>query len=79
MDDGAIAGAVAASLGLAPDDIEFALLEAVTWPDGCLGLAETGHVCSQALVDGWRAVVRLPDGTERRFRGGNGRVVAEPR
>lgn len=79
LDNGPIAWAVAASLGLAPDDIEFALLEAVTWPDGCLGLAETGHVCSQALVDGWRAVVRLPDGTERRFRGGNGRVVAEPR
>lgn len=79
LDNAAIAGDVAASLGLAPDDIELVLVEAATWPDGCLGLAETGQVCSQALVEGWRAVVRLPDGTERRFRGGNGRVIAEPR
>ncbi|MBE0608801.1 MAG: hypothetical protein IH609_05440 [Dehalococcoidia bacterium] len=79
LDDEAIAGDVAASMGLTPDDIEIVLVEAVTWPDGCLGLAETGQVCSQALVDGWLAVVRMPDGTERRFRGGNGRVVAEPR
>jgi hypothetical protein len=79
LDGKAITGAVAASMGLAPDDLELVLLEAVTWPDGCLGLAETGQVCSQALVEGWRAVVRLPDGAERRFRGGNGRVIAEPR
>jgi hypothetical protein len=79
LDSAAIAEEVAARVGLAPDDIEFLLVEAVTWPDGCLGLAETGQVCSQALVAGWRAVVRLPDGTEQRFRGGNGRVVAEPR
>lgn len=79
LDDEAIAADVAASMGVAPDDLELVLLESVTWPDGCLGLAETGQVCSQALVPGWRAVVRLPDGTERRFRGGNGRVIAEHR
>lgn len=28
-----------------------------TWPDGCLGLAEPGVACTQALVPGWRVVV----------------------
>lgn len=79
LDEIAIVAAIAATTGLTPKDIEIVRTEAVTWPDGCLGLAETGQVCSQALVEGWRAVVRLPDGTERRFRGGNARVIAEPR
>ena len=24
------------------------------WPDGCLGLAETGEMCTQTVVSGWR-------------------------
>ncbi|MBD3560906.1 S-layer homology domain-containing protein [Planktothrix sp. FACHB-1355] len=28
-----------------------------TWPDGCLGIASPGIVCSKALVPGWRVVV----------------------
>ncbi|MFB2969736.1 S-layer homology domain-containing protein [Aerosakkonema sp. BLCC-F183] len=28
-----------------------------TWPDGCLGIASAGIVCSKALVPGWRVVV----------------------
>lgn len=71
--------AIANSAGLAPDDFELLALDAATWPDGCLGLAEPGQVCSQARVAGWRAVVKMPDGTERGFRGGAGRVVAERR
>jgi hypothetical protein len=26
----------------------------MNWPDGCLGLARPGQVCSQALVPGWK-------------------------
>jgi hypothetical protein len=77
LDADAIAAGVAASLGLSPAEIDLVLVQAATWPDGCLGLAEAGQVCSQALVEGWLAVVQLPDGTELRFRGGNGRVMAE--
>lgn len=28
-----------------------------TWPDGCLGLADPGQMCTQALVEGWRVVL----------------------
>lgn len=28
-----------------------------TWTDGCLGLAQGGEICTQALVEGWRVVV----------------------
>jgi hypothetical protein len=27
------------------------------WPDGCLGLAERGILCTQAIVPGWRVLV----------------------
>ncbi|GMV84759.1 MAG: hypothetical protein AMXMBFR80_06170 [Dehalococcoidia bacterium] len=78
-DEAGILAAIALSAGMAPGDIELLVLDAATWPDGCLGLAEPGQVCSQALVAGWRAVVKMPDGSERRFRVGAGRVVAENR
>ena len=29
------------------------------WPNGCLGLAQAGELCTQALVEGWR--VKLTD------------------
>lgn len=31
--------------------------EARTWNDGCLGLAEPGVLCTQALVPGWQVQV----------------------
>ena len=38
---------------------EFQILrvESRTWPDGCLGLADPGQLCTQALVPGWEVVV----------------------
>ncbi len=79
LDEAGVLAEIAIAASVAPGEIELLSLEAVTWPDGCLGLAEPGQVCSQALVTGWRAVVRMPDGTERRFRGGAGRLMAESR
>jgi hypothetical protein len=29
-------------------------IKPMSWPDGCLGLARPGQVCSQALVPGWQ-------------------------
>jgi hypothetical protein len=78
-DEAAILAEIGGVARIAPGDLELLSLVAVTWPDGCLGLAEPGQVCSQALVAGWLATVRMPDGTVREFRGGAGRVVAERR
>jgi len=52
-------------------------LETAVWPDGCLGLSTPGTVCTQALVNGWLAVLRAPDGTEYRYRGAGDRFIAE--
>jgi len=30
-----------------------------TWPDGCLGLGGPEVICTQALVDGYRAVFEV--------------------
>jgi hypothetical protein len=34
-----------------------ASFSAESWPDGCLGLARPGQVCTQAIVPGWRVVM----------------------
>lgn len=31
--------------------------EAKFWPDGCLGLAQTDELCTQAIVPGWQVVL----------------------
>jgi len=77
VDAQAAAAAIGALLGLPASSVRVIHLEPRTWPDGCLGLAEPGQVCTQALIDGWLAIARLPDGAEVRFRGGAGRVIAE--
>jgi hypothetical protein len=38
--------------------------ESVTWSDGALGCPRPGAVYTQALVPGWRIVVRLGDGRQ---------------
>jgi hypothetical protein len=77
LDESSVASAISAATGVPASGIQVVRLERVTWPDGCLGLASQGQVCSQALVDGWLAIVLMPDGAERRYRGGAGRVLAE--
>ena len=34
-----------------------------TWPDGCLGLASPGEICTQVLVQGWQIVLVSGDRT----------------
>ncbi|HEY9837767.1 MAG TPA: hypothetical protein V6D27_12835, partial [Vampirovibrionales bacterium] len=37
----------------------FRIVKAVrqTWPDGCLGVPQSGFMCTQALVEGWEVTV----------------------
>jgi hypothetical protein len=58
-------------------DVSLVSLERVSWPDGCLGLHSPGRVCSQALVEGWLAILTGPDGREYRYRGTDHYFVAE--
>jgi len=39
------------------DQIKVVSMEAVTWPDGCLGVVLPGVMCTQSLVEGYRIVL----------------------
>lgn len=49
--------------GIPAKKLRVATATSKTWSDGCLGLAKSGELCTQALVDGWRVV--LTNGTKR--------------
>ena len=46
---------------LQAEDVELVRSEAVTWSDGCLGAAEPGEQCTQALVPGWALWLAVGD------------------
>ncbi|MBF2064976.1 MAG: hypothetical protein IGS39_11220 [Calothrix sp. C42_A2020_038] len=48
--------------GKSSDELKITFVEARTWSDGCLGLAEPGVLCTQALVPGWQ--VQVSDNSE---------------
>ncbi|BDA74897.1 hypothetical protein CAL7716_090630 [Calothrix sp. PCC 7716] len=43
--------------GKSTSELKITTSEARTWNDGCLGLAEPGVLCTQALVPGWQVQV----------------------
>ena len=49
---------LAAHTGVDPADIDVVAHEQVTWPDGSLGCPKPGYSYTQALVDGYRIVLR---------------------
>ena len=53
----AAVAALSESLNLPADEITFVSTEAVDWPDGCLGVAEEGLVCTQAITPGFRVIL----------------------
>jgi hypothetical protein len=46
-----------ARLNLPTSGLQIVQVEPQTWSDGCLGLANPGQLCPQALVPGWRITV----------------------
>lgn len=69
---------LAGRLGVAPAAVALVSLTPMTWPDGCLGLPAPGRACTQALVPGWLAILRGPDGREYRYRGAGASFAPEP-
>ena len=62
-------------LGVPATDLSVAEAEALVWPSGCLGVAEPGVFCTQALVPGFRIVLRDAfDGLHRIHAGTQGAV-----
>jgi hypothetical protein len=52
---------LAGELPATVDEFQVVTFESVQWPDGCLGLAEPGEMCTQAIVPGWRVVLQVRD------------------
>ena len=52
--------------GLPADKMTLVSTEAVTWPDGCLGVQRMGMMCTQALVEGFKIVLEA-EGKEYEF------------
>jgi hypothetical protein len=51
--------ALAEALGVDVGEVSFVSTEAVDWPDGCLGAARPGMMCTQAIVPGWRIAMEV--------------------
>ena len=75
MPDGPLAAAVAdlsSDTGVDPDDIQVVVNQEVTWRDGSLGCPKPGMFYTQALVDGYRIVLRA-GGEEVAYHGSAGK------
>lgn len=62
---------LAATLGVAADDVEVVATEEVTWRDGSRGCAKPGEMYTQALVDGLRITLRAGGQTYEYHSGGS--------
>ena len=58
--------ALSKELNLPPGQISLVSTEAVEWPDGCLGVQKIGVMCTQAIVPGYKIVLKA-DGQEYEF------------
>lgn len=54
------------TLSVDVDQIKLVSAEAVTWPDGCMGIVKMGMMCTQAQVPGFRIILEA-DGKQYEF------------
>jgi hypothetical protein len=59
--------ALATQLNVEAQSVTVISVEAVEWPDGCLGLAMPDQMCTQAIVPGYRVILEA-DGTQYEVR-----------
>jgi hypothetical protein len=48
---------VSQKTGIDSSKLRIVKVEKETWKDGCLGLGESGSMCTQSMVPGWRVIV----------------------
>lgn len=58
--------ALSEQLNLSVDKITLISTEAITWPDGCLGIVRMGVICTQAEVPGFKIILEA-DGQKYEF------------
>jgi hypothetical protein len=67
---------LAAALGISADQITVVSIEAVDWPDGCLGVRRMGVLCMQVIVPGFRIVLEAKGKQYEYHTSADGSVVA---
>ncbi len=55
----ALRGQVAAQLQISPDAVEVVAVEAVEWPDACLGAAGPDEMCAQVITPGYKITLAV--------------------
>jgi len=63
----AVRAFVAESSNLSEDQVFVSNFAEMEWPDGCLGLATEGEMCTQAIVPGFMVSIQI-DGQEYNYR-----------
>jgi hypothetical protein len=67
--------ALSEKLNLTADEITIVSTEAVTWPDGCLGVVRIGIMCTQAEVPGFKIILEADETTYQYHTNQDGSVV----
>ncbi|HXQ33912.1 MAG TPA: hypothetical protein VN843_07870, partial [Anaerolineales bacterium] len=67
--------ALSEKLNLTADKITVVSTEAVTWPDGCLGIVRMGVMCTQAEVPGFKIILEAEGNTYEVHTNQDGSVV----
>lgn len=68
--------ALAAALGIKIEDIALVSVEAVDWPDHCLGIVHMGMMCAQGVVPGFRVLLSANGKTYEYHTNADGTVVS---
>ena len=50
-------------IGISTGDIHVVSVEAVQWPDSCLGLAQSREVCAEVIVPGYQIILQVGNNT----------------
>lgn len=73
---GAAIEALAQRMAVSATRIAVVRVEAVDWPDACLGVALPGIACAQVVTPGYRVVLRYDTGSMHEMRTGRGGALA---
>jgi hypothetical protein len=70
-------GTLAAQLDVPVDQVTIAQIDEEDWPDGCLGLATDDEMCTEAIVPGFRVILRAGEAVHEFRTNRDGSVVRE--
>ena len=71
------ADALAARLDIPVEQVTIAQIDEEDWPDGCLGLATDDEMCTEAIVPGFRVILKAGDAVHEFRTNRDGSVLRE--